>query len=299
MTRTHYVRLAAGAGAAVLLAGCGVAEGHEAHHGHGYHHTASATESTPAPADTTSMPGMTMPAGAANADEDPSASATATETDTAPPAPPARPGTITVVRGTPIGNLVKDPAPAETSKFCAASTLPPGEGLADKGGTCVSTAIGEIAKHPVRVATQPNKFFVRRGDSLKVRVVVADDQGVLDLNAFTFDSSGGAGTTLHEHPQQLDAQGRPLMHCHMGITTVRRTGALPGEDYDAAFLGLQGFKGDLTAKITGLSKGSYRGDVYCSGPGHPMLATAKATQVQAFDTFDFTVIGRPAHHHRH
>jgi hypothetical protein len=288
MTRTHYVRLAAGTGAAVLLAGCGVASGHESHHGHGGHHTAtaSATETGATATATEAAPA----AGTDEHDHD-GADPSATATDTAPP-PAARPGTITVVRGTPIENLVKDPAPAETSKFCAASQLEAGEGKDDKGGTCVSTPIGEIAKHPVRVATQPNKFFVRKGGSLKVRVVVADDQGVLDLNAFTFDESGGAGKTLHEHPQQLDANGRPLMHCHLGITTVKRPGALPGEDYDAAFSGLQGFKGDLTAKVTGLPRGSYRGDVYCSGPGHPQLATAKATQVQAFDTFDFVVTGR-------
>lgn len=279
---TRSIRRTVCATASLFLVGaCGVASGHEV-----------------TPSASGSVPGTTATAGAATAgteshhDHGSAPLTVSGSATTAPPAASARPGTITIVRGTPVENLVKDAAPAERSEFCDQSSLPAGEGRADKGGTCVSTPLGEIAKHPVRVATQPDKLIVRKGSALKVRVVVADNQGVLDLNAFTFDATGGAGVTLHEHPAQLNSQGRPLLHCHMGITTVRALGALPGEDYDAAFLGLQGFKGDLTAKITGLPRGAYRGDVYCSGPGHPMLATAKATQVQAFDTFDFVVTGR-------
>lgn len=287
MTRaSRFMSLAA---AAVLVAGCGVASGHESHN------EPTASDSASSPGESSTSTGTAAgDAGQHDHHGGDAPTSTAPGTGAATTAPPAaaRPGTITIVRGTPVENLVKDAAPAEESEFCDQSSLPPGEGLADKGGTCVSTPLGEIAKHPVRVATQLNRFVVPRNGSLKVRVVVADDQGVLDLNAFTFDATGGAGVTLHEHPAQLNDQGRPLLHCHMGITTVRAVGALPGEDYDAAFLGLQGFKGDLTAKITGLPRGAYRGDVYCSGPGHPMLSTAKATQVQAFDTFDFVVAGR-------
>jgi hypothetical protein len=79
-----------------------------------------------------------------------------------------------------------------------------------------------------------------------------------------------------------------LLHCHLGVTTLSGDG-LPGEDYDAAFSGVQGFEGNVSAKISGLEKGEYRGDVYCSQPGHLGLPTAKATQVQAFDTFKFKV----------
>jgi hypothetical protein len=210
---------------------------------------------------------------------------------TAPPAAGARPGTVTIVRGTPVANIRQTPADRETSNYCDASDLPAGEGKADKGNTCVSTPIGEIADHPVRVTTRA-PFLVRKSAGIRVRIVVADNQGILDLNAFTFDATGGAGTTLHERPGELDANGRPLLHCHLGVTTLRSFNALPGEDYDAAFSGIQGFKGDVTAKITGLPRGTYRGDVYCSVPGHPQLPTSKATEVQAFDTFDFQVIGK-------
>jgi hypothetical protein len=195
------------------------------------------------------------------------------------------------VRGTPIANIRQTPADRETSDYCNDSDLPAGEGLANKGNTCVSTPLGEVAVHPVRVSANTG-FFQRTGKAVKVKILVADNQGVLDLNAFTFDATGGAGTTLHERPGELDAAGRPLAHCHLGVTTVRSTTALPGEDYDAAFSGIQGFKGDLTAEITGLPKGTYRGDVFCSVPGHPILPTNVATRVQAFDVFEFRVFGR-------
>ena len=210
----------------------------------------------------------------------------------APGTPGTPPGTVAIIQGTPVDNLVETAAPPEKSNYCAASRLPPGEGLANKGNTCVSTPLGEIAAHPVRVTAVPRHFFNLTGQVVKVKILVEDNQGVLDLNAFTHDANNKAGVTLHEHGGQLDAAGRPLLHCHLGVASTAFIGALPGETYDAAFSGVQGFKGDLTASITGLPRGTYRGDVYCSVPGHPQLPTALANQVQAFDTFDFRGVGR-------
>ena len=280
MTR-NIRRTACAVSTLVLVGACGVASGHEV--------TPSASGSVPASESGSAVAETEHHDHGETATGSASGSSTATGT-TAPPAA-VRPGTVTIVRGTPVANIRQTPADPETSNYCDDSDLPAGEGKADKGNTCVSTPLGEIADHPVRVTTQA-PFVVRKSAGIKVRIVVADNQGVLDLNAFTFDQTGGAGTTLHERPGELDANGRPLLHCHLGVTTLRGFNALPGEDYDAAFSGIQGFKGDVTAKITGLPRGTYRGDVYCSVPGHPMLPTSKATEVQAFDTFDFKVIGR-------
>ena len=292
MARKVFKRGACAASTLVLLSACGVASGH----------TTSPAQRASASGTGTASPSAASGTAAGQHDHHdgdaaqqsaptPSAPASGTSSTTAPPAPAGRPGTIKVVRGTPVENVRQNAAPPETSNFCDASDLAPGEGVANKANRCVSTPIGEVAERPVRV-TANAKFFNRTGKPVKVKILVADNQGVLDLNAFTFDATGGAGTTLHEHPGELDENGRPLAHCHLGVTTVRGVGALPGEDYDAAFSGIQGFKGDLTAEITGLPRGTYRGDVYCSGPGHPALVTNVATRVQAFDVFDFKVIGR-------
>jgi hypothetical protein len=293
MTRKVFKRGACTASALVLLGACGVASGHTTTPG-----TSTASPSAASGPSTGTAAGETsgqrnhhggdaaQPNGSV-----PSAPASGSASTTAPPAPAGRPGTIKVVRGTPIENIRQNAAPPETSNFCDASDLPAGEGVANKGNTCVSTPLGEVAARPVRV-TANTRFLNLVRKPVKVKILVADNQGVLDLNAFTFDATGGAGTTLHEHPGELDANGRPLAHCHLGVTTVSRLGALPGEDYDAAFSGIQGFKGDLTAEITGLPRGTYRGDVFCSVPGHPILPTNVATRVQAFDTFDFRVLGR-------
>jgi hypothetical protein len=287
MTRISVRRTVCAVASLALVGACGVASGHEITPSASGSASGSASVSSGAVTESTGSGDHSHHGSTASGT--PSATGTGAGT-TAPPAA-VRPGTVKVV-GTPVANLRTDAAPAETSNFCDQSDLPAGEGKADKGNTCVSTPLGEVADHPVRVAANPRSFFNRTGGKVKVRVLVADNQGVLDLNAFTFDSTGGAGVTLHERPAELQDNGRPLLHCHIGITTVARVGALPGEDYDAAFSGLQGFRGDLTAEITGLPRGTYRGDVYCSGPGHPMLPTSKATEVQAFDTFDFKVIGR-------
>lgn len=289
MTRTNtqlIKRVAYGAAGLVLIAGCGVASGHEPAP------SASGSESASGAAST----GVTQDhqGHGESASETASGAATAPSGSVAPTtaAPAAvRPGTVKVVRGTPVENIRQTPADPETSVYCDESDLPAGEGKADKGNTCVSTPLGEVADHPVRVAANTS-FFHKVNKPVNVKILVADNQGVLDLNAFTFDATGGAGTTLHERPGELDANGRPLLHCHLGVTTLRSLGALPGEDYDAAFSGIQGFKGDLTAQITGLPRGTYRGDVYCSAPGHPILPTSKATEVQAFASFNFKVIGR-------
>ena len=282
MTRT--VRRTAYAAASLVLVGaCGVASGHT--------QTPPSSGSATAPA-TGAANTATEDHGQHGGTPTPSGSTPSGEpATTTAPAPAGRPGTVKVVRGTPSENIRQNAAPPETSNFCDASDLPPGEGVANKANTCVSTPLGEVAARPVRV-TANTRFLHRTGKPVNVKILVADNQGVLDLNAFTFDQTGGAGTTLHEHPGELDENGRPLAHCHLGVTTVRAVGALPGEDYDAAFSGIQGFKGDLTAQITGLPRGTYRGDVFCSVPGHPILPTNVATRVQAFDTFDFRVVGR-------
>jgi hypothetical protein len=276
MIRINLKRLAMGAAGLALVAGCTTASAH------GSHGQPSTSTAAPAPVDTTSMPGMTMPAQTATAPAQSS-------TSTAPPAA-VPPGTVTVT-GSPVKNLIEAAEAAEKSDYCAASKLPPGEGLANKGGTCVSTPLGEIAVHPVRVAASTNNFFNRSGKAIKVKILVADNRGPIDLNAFTHDANNKAGVTLHEFPGQLDANGRPFIHCHLGIAKL--VNGFPGELYDGAFSGVQGFKGKgIVATVTGLPRGSYRGDVYCSVPGHAPLPTALANQVQAFDTFDFQVIGR-------
>lgn len=178
-------------------------------------------------------------------------------------------------------NLVAD--------YCRESSLKPGEGEKDKGNTCVSYPIGEVSKNPVRVAIPNAPTVVPVGKDFTLEVKVEDRFGPLDLNAFTFDKSGKAGDTFLEHPGQLDKDGRPLLHCHLGVSTLAEKNGLPGESYDAAFSGVQGLKGNLEAKVSGLDAGFYRGDVYCSQPGHAPLPTALATNVQAFASFNFQV----------
>lgn len=291
MTRKMFKRSACAVSSLALLGACGVASGTPSPPAAS--ETATGAEVVPAPS---VAPATTPATGSGQSDgHDHDHAATPTTDSASPsttaPAPAGRPGTITVVRGTPVENIRQNAAPPETSDFCDASDLPAGEGNADKGNTCVSTPLGEVADHPVRVAANA-KFFNKTNKPVKVKILVADNQGVLDLNAFTFDQTGGAGVTLLEHPGELDENGRPLLHCHLGVATLKNFGALPGEDYDAAFSGIQGFKGDLTAEITGLPRGTYRADVYCSAPGHPQLPTSKATEVQAFDSFKFKVFGR-------
>lgn len=164
-----------------------------------------------------------------------------------------------------------------------------GNGKADKGNTFVNIPIGEVAKNPVKVAVKNPPAKVKAGKAFEVDVLVADKDGALDLNAFTFDESGGAGVTFLEHPGELDKDGRPLAHCHIGAVTLDKDGFPAADDYDAAFSGVQGVKGDLTAKIDGLNAGSYRADVWCSQPGHLVLPTNKADKVQAIDSFRFEV----------
>jgi hypothetical protein len=193
-----------------------------------------------------------------------------------------------------VDNIRETPTAPETSDWCSrAGAAPAGEGLADKGGTCLSTPIGEVAKNPVLVnATAPDR--ITQGRTLRVHITVSDNLGILDLNAFTKDATGGAGTTFLEHPGELDAAGRPLLHCHIGLATVSRNG-LPNADNNAAFSGVQGFRGDLVAEVRGLPRGSFRGSVWCSQPGHPILPTSVASRVQAFDTFDLQVVGHRFH----
>lgn len=199
-----------------------------------------------------------------------------------------RPGSIDL-QGDEVDNL-RENANQLVADYCRNSKLPAGEGKDNKGGTCVSTPLGEVAKNPVRVTVENAPDVVSVGKDIDLKIRVEDRFGPLDLNAFTFDKTGGAGVTFLEHPGELDKDGRPLLHCHLGITTLAGgINGLPGEEYDAAFKGVQGFKGNVEAKISGLDSGFYRGDVYCSTPGHPQLPTAKATQVQAFDTFRFQV----------
>jgi len=199
-----------------------------------------------------------------------------------------RPGEIKL-KGDAVKNQFEKSNPL-ISDFCRSSILEPGEGKNNKGGTCVSYPIGEVAKNSVRVTVDNPPSVVNKGKDFKIKIRVEDNKGPLDLNAFTFDETGGAGTTFLENPGKLDKDGRPFAHCHLGITSLKGgINGLPGNDYDAAFKGVQGFKGNVEATVSGLEPGFYRGDVYCSQPGHLILPTAKATQVQAFDTFRFEV----------
>lgn len=197
------------------------------------------------------------------------------------------PGTVDV-NGTKVDN-VRETRSDLIADYCRNSKLPAGEGKGNKGGTCVSYPIGEVAKNPVRVAVPDAPSVVPVGQPFQVSVKVEDRFGPLDLNAFTHDENNKAGDTFLEHPGELDKDGRPLLHCHLGVTTLAEKNGLPGESYDAAFSGVQGVKGDLSAKVGGLEAGFYRADVYCSQPGHAPLTTAVATNVQAFTSFNFQV----------
>lgn len=173
--------------------------------------------------------------------------------------------------------------------YCRNSNLPAGEGKDNKGGTCVSFPVGEVAKNPVRVAITNPPGVVPAGREFTLNVLIEDRNGPLDLNAFTKDESGKAGDTFLEHPGLLDKDGRPFIHAHLGITTLSGKHGLPGESYDVAFKGLQGVKGDIKATIEGLEPGFYRADVYVGQPGHAPLPTAVATNVQAFTSIEFQV----------
>ncbi len=173
--------------------------------------------------------------------------------------------------------------------YCRNSKLPAGEGKSNKGGTCVSFPVGEVAKNPVRVAIPNAPSVVQTGKDIDLKIIIEDRFGPIDLNAFTHDENEKAGDTFLEHPGELDKAGRPLIHAHLGVTTLSEKNGLPGESYDAAFSGVQGVKGNLTAKISGLDPGFYRADVYVGQPGHAPLTTAVANNVQAFASFNFQV----------
>lgn len=190
--------------------------------------------------------------------------------------------------GTAVDNIRPD-RNTLVADFCRNSKLPAGEGKEDKGGTCVSQPIGEVAKNPVRISIPNAPTVVSVGQAINLDIRIEDRFGPIDLNAFTHDENNKAGDTFLESPGELDKDGRPLAHCHLGVTTLTEKNGLPGESYDAAFKGVQGFKGDVHATIDGLNVGFYRADVYCSEPGHASLPTAKATNVQAFASFNFQV----------
>lgn len=195
------------------------------------------------------------------------------------------------VKGVEVKNLREDISKF-AKNFCQKnSKLPPGEGKEDKGGTCVSSQLGEIAKNPVLVAMPGFPSVVAEGEKFTVKVQVEDKFGPLDLNAFT-NINDKASTTFLEHPGELDNKGRPLLHAHFGITDLKEAGGLPKtNDYNAAFSGVQGVKGDkeLSVTVSGLKAGFYRADVYAGGPGHAPTPTAKANQVQAFASVYFEV----------
>jgi len=203
------------------------------------------------------------------------------------PAAPADERADVAVDGTQVENIRPDASREEVSAFCEGKT--DGTGKADKGGTCVSASIGEVAKDPVRVSMVDPPSTLKVGQGFDARVVVADSKGPIDLNAFTADKTGKAGDTFLEHPGELDKDGRPLAHCHLGVATLDENGFPVADNYDAAFSGVQGIKGDLTAKVGGLKAGKYRGDVWCSQPGHLILPTSKADKIQAIDSFRFEV----------
>lgn len=194
------------------------------------------------------------------------------------------------VDGNEVDNLREDIA-KNAANFCETSVLDAGEGKEDKGGTCVSSQLGEIAKNPVLVAMPGFPDVVAEGKKFKVKIQIEDKFGPLDLNAFT-NIDGKAAETFLEHPGELDNNGRPLLHAHFGVTTLKADKGLPKtNDYDAAFSGVQGVKGDkeLSVTVSGLKAGFYRADVYAGGPGHAPTPTAKANQVQAFSSVYFEV----------
>lgn len=193
------------------------------------------------------------------------------------------------VKGDEVKNLRTDVA-KNPAAFCKSSNLPAGEGKDNKGGTCLSIPIGEIAKNPILIAVPNAPEVIAEGKAFDLKVKIEDKFGPLDLNAFTFDDSGKAGETFLEHPGELDNDGRPLLHAHLGVATLKERNGLPvSNTYDAAFSGVQGVKGDLSAKISGLKAGFYRADVYAGQPGHAPPPTATADQVQAFASFYFEV----------
>ncbi len=195
------------------------------------------------------------------------------------------------VKGDKVTNIREEVAP-NAKTFCDDSKLEPGEGKADKGNTCVSTQLGEIAANPVLIAMPGFPDVVAENKSFAVKIQIEDKFGPLDLNAFTHDENNKAGDTFLEHPSELDNDGRPLLHAHFGVTTLKEDKGLPKtNDYDAAFSGVQGVKGDkgLSVTVSGLPAGFYRADVYAGGPGHAPNPTAKATQVQAFSSVYFEV----------
>lgn len=173
--------------------------------------------------------------------------------------------------------------------YCRNSKLPAGEGKDNKGGTCVSYPLGEIAKNPVLVSIPNQPSIVPAGKDVELDIKIEDKFGPLDLNAFTHDKNDKAGDTFLEHPGELDKQGRPLVHAHLGVTTLSGKHGVPGQTYDAAFLGLNGLKGDIKATIKGLDVGFYRVDVYAGQPGHAPIPTAKADFTQAFTSFELQV----------
>lgn len=193
------------------------------------------------------------------------------------------------VEGDEVANLREEVAP-NAKTFCDDSKLKAGETKDDKGNTCVSTQLGEVAASPVLVALPGFPTVVAESKAFEAKVLIEDKFGPLDLNAFTHDENDKAGDTFLEHPGELDNDGRPLLHAHFGITTLKERGGLPKtNDYDAGFSGVQGVKGDLSVKVSGLKAGFYRADVYSGGPGHAPVPTAKATQVQAFASVYFEV----------
>lgn len=193
------------------------------------------------------------------------------------------------VEGDEVDNLRTDVA-KNPQDFCKNSELPAGEGKDNKGGTCVSIPIGEVAKNPILIAIPNAPEVIAEGKEFDLKVQIEDKFGPLDLNAFTFDDSGKAGVTFLEHPGELDNDGRPLLHAHLGVATLKERNGLPvSNTYDAAFSGVQGVKGDLSAKVQGLKAGFYRADVYAGQPGHAPPPTATADQVQAFASFYFEV----------
>lgn len=193
------------------------------------------------------------------------------------------------VEGEEVDNLREDKA-RNAKNFCEDSKLDAGEGKDDKGGTCVSSQIGEIPKNPVLIALPDFPGVVDEGEDFKVDVAIEDKFGPLDLNAFT-NVDGKAADTFLEHPGELDEDGRPLLHAHFGVTTLQESGGLPASNnYDAAFSGVQGVVGEpIEITVEGLPAGFYRADVYAGQPGHAPLATATANQVQAFASAYFEV----------
>lgn len=165
---------------------------------------------------------------------------------------------------------------------CADSDLPPGEGRANKAGTCVSTDLGEVRENPVfPVVNAPDS--AAQGEDFTFAVqVVGNGPG---LNGFTQEGdTGKAGITFLERMTLNNT-----VHCHTGAAATNESGAPLTATYAAAFSGLEGIGDEFLVTFANLDAGTYVGAVWCTGAGHVPLGTALASTIIPSTNFRFTI----------